>query len=71
MFLDQKRRIDLHNRLDQLLDETDVDYGILLMREVDVRVDGRLERSIVVRGIVGKQSQIIRDLVQQIRSTSK
>ena len=71
MLLDQKRRIDLHNRLDKLLDETDVDHGILFLREVDVHVNGHLERSICARGIVGKDSRVLRDLVLQIRNAAK
>lgn len=69
MILDQKRRIDLHKRLDKLLDETNVDHGILFLREVDVEIAGRVERSIMARGIVGKDSTILRDLVRQIRGS--
>ncbi|MCH9637763.1 MAG: hypothetical protein K0U16_07465 [Gammaproteobacteria bacterium] len=70
MILDPKRRIDLHRRLDQLLDETDFDHGILFIREVDLRVGDQLVRGISTRGIVGKDSTILRDLVTQIRRSS-
>lgn len=68
MYVTPKRRAHLHAMLDQLLDESSTDHGILLLREVTARrTDGSIVHALSARGVVGKESTIVRDLVKQIR----
>ncbi len=73
MAIPDKQRAKLHAMLDELINEDDSmpDGGAFLMiREVLVTLDqNKVERSLLLRGFLGRKSMRLRELVRQIRAS--
>ncbi len=70
MQLTSKQRTDLHRMLDELLDAGDPEStsGVLLLREVVVKDrDCELTRSLSMRGFVGQDAALLREVVHQLK----
>jgi hypothetical protein len=57
--------------LDDLLDTSAVDDGVVILREVPINDDGDVSCALLFRGIVTPQSSVLKPLIDEIRKNRR